>query len=78
MVYDESFLQSEPQKLPTNKIQDLANFNAEDVSTAEKLDEFLSFRAMCSDLEIKLNITEAVLPVIICNNMERASPNISN
>ncbi len=36
-----------------------------------------SICAICSDLEIKLSHTEAVLPFIICNDMERAFPNIS-
>ncbi|KAJ8348815.1 hypothetical protein SKAU_G00274040 [Synaphobranchus kaupii] len=62
----------------TNRIQDLANFYAEDVSTSEQvLDEFLSFRAMCNELEIKFNTTEAVLPFMVCNDMDRAFPNIS-
>ncbi|KAJ8364351.1 hypothetical protein SKAU_G00131820 [Synaphobranchus kaupii] len=62
----------------TNRIQDLANFYAEDVSTSEQvLDEFLSFRGMCNELEIKFNTTEAVLPFMVCNDMDRAFPNIS-
>lgn len=31
---------------------------------------------MCNDLEIKFTTPEAVLPFMICNDMERAFPNV--
>ncbi len=72
-----------PKKFPagdtTTRIRALAKFYAGDVESDSEwgLDEFLSFCAVCSELKIKLKSTEAILPFMICNDMDRAFPNIA-
>ncbi|XDV33216.1 hypothetical protein PO909_003722 [Leuciscus waleckii] len=51
---------------------ELARFYSEDMPKPEDtVEEFLSFRALYSELKLDL-ITDAVLPFLIANDMDRA------
>lgn len=60
-----------------NKMLQLARFYSEDVSKPEEIvEEFHSFRALYSELELELK-TDAVLPFLIANDMDRAYPHLT-
>lgn len=59
------------------KMLELARFYSEDITKPEDaVDEFCSFRALYSELVMDLS-TDAVLPFLISNDMDRAYPHLT-